>query len=274
MWSWESVQHGDSALLNSANLDGIFDWSDNTRDILNFILNYLPSAITPTTLPTYLPRVPIAESERRKVGGFSDRTLVPIGHSYGGCTSALAAITCPALFDSLVLIDPVIIRPGSFHPFKMIMSALTRRESWTSREEAHRLLKQSPFFATWDSDVLKLYVEHGLYPDPDGGVRLKTSGVQEAICFAQSPTSYEVWAMMDKLDERIELKWIVPGKAEDRGIGGLEMTQARVWLRPNNSSNVAIPTAGHLIPQEAPGELARKITEFLQHKYRPSESHL
>lgn len=54
------------------------------------------------------------------------------------------------------------------------------------------------------------------------------------------------------------------------------MTQTRVWLRPKNSSNVVIPSAGHLvsstsslgttvlitgrqIPQEAPGELGKPV---------------
>ena len=64
----------------------LVNWSDNTRDIINFLVYYLPATLTPSVLPTHLPAVSPSESQRRKVHGFADRTLVAIGHSYGGCT--------------------------------------------------------------------------------------------------------------------------------------------------------------------------------------------
>lgn len=105
IWSWESVQHGDTAILNADNLTGIckvvlititsgltptsdaVDWRDNGRDILNFLLNYLPSTVTPAVLPTHLSRLPATESERRKTMGYNERTIVVVGHSFGGCTT-------------------------------------------------------------------------------------------------------------------------------------------------------------------------------------------
>jgi len=68
-----------------------------------------------------------------------------------------------------------------------------------------------PFFATWDPEVLKIYVDHGLAPDPKGGFRLKMSGVQEAMVFSDGHVPYEVWESIDRLDEKIELRWIMPG---------------------------------------------------------------
>lgn len=41
-------------------------------------------------------------------------------------------------------------------------------------------------------------------------------GIQEAICFADHKTAYEIWELIEGLDERIELRWIMPGKG---GIG-------------------------------------------------------
>lgn len=69
-----------------------------------------------------------------------------------------------------------------------------------------------PFFAAWDPEVLKNYVEHGLTPDPSGGFRLKMSGTQEAIVFADSYVAYEVWELLEQLDKRVELRYIMPGK--------------------------------------------------------------
>jgi hypothetical protein len=65
------------------------DWQDNARDISNFLLHFLPKHTTEGTLPTHLARLSPAETERRINSGFSDRKLVAIGHSYGGCTSSV-----------------------------------------------------------------------------------------------------------------------------------------------------------------------------------------
>jgi hypothetical protein len=37
-------------------------------------------------------------------------------------------------------------------------------------------------------------------------------GVQEAIVFAATLTQHEVYQRMQYLDERIELRWVIPGK--------------------------------------------------------------
>lgn len=63
------------------------DWNDNARDILNFLIYYLPSTAASPPLPTHLPRLPSPESNYRKTHGFAHRTLVVVGHSFGGCTS-------------------------------------------------------------------------------------------------------------------------------------------------------------------------------------------
>ena len=61
------------------------DWTDDARDILNFLVHYLPSLSTASPLPTHLYRVSAEESEQRKSNGFRNRTLIAGGSSYGGC---------------------------------------------------------------------------------------------------------------------------------------------------------------------------------------------
>ena len=48
IWSLDMVNQGDSAYLNKDTLDTVFDWADNGRDILQFVLSYLPDADTGT----------------------------------------------------------------------------------------------------------------------------------------------------------------------------------------------------------------------------------
>ena len=66
--------------------------ADNARDMLNFLLRYLPpreSALR-SGLPVYLPRVPEeVESGREERGLDGERTLVMIGQSLGGVSGCV-----------------------------------------------------------------------------------------------------------------------------------------------------------------------------------------
>ncbi|OCH94591.1 alpha/beta-hydrolase [Obba rivulosa] len=277
IWTWEAVNHGDACLVNARRLCGIYDWQDNTRDILHFLLHYLPSSASPAVLPTHLPRLPDSVAQSRIRRGFADRTVVGIGHSFGGCTTAYAAITYPQLFSSLILVDPIIFPhesagtldprsgvPDSVGRHHNVTGAIQRRDRWASREEALRLFSAISFFAAWDPAVLELYVECALCDDPDGGVRLKMPGIQEAVVFSEMLTKHEVWELLPALDERIELRWIIPRQLPSRIF---DIRTRMIWRRPANSSNIIIENSGHLIAQEAPGELAQDIHSFLQRKY-------
>lgn len=66
----------------------LVDWADNTRDILNFFVNYLPedSAPGPRNLPVHLERVSEPISQLRTKQGFADREIICVGHSFGGAS--------------------------------------------------------------------------------------------------------------------------------------------------------------------------------------------
>lgn len=118
--------------------------------------------------------------------------------------------------------------------YDMVMGALCRRETWSSkyvahiiarrlliyilcyREEAIASFKEKSFFKRWDPEVLENYVEFGLYNTTDREGRpaamLKMPALQEAIVFAATLTQYETYQRLLNLDERIELRWVVPGR--------------------------------------------------------------
>ncbi|KAG1802023.1 Alpha/Beta hydrolase protein [Suillus plorans] len=275
IWSWESVQHGDSALLNRQNLSGSFDWTDNARDTANFLINYMPEEVETSALPVQLRRLPASISEARQKSGFSSRTLVVAGHSVGGCVAALVALHFPALFSSLILVDPMIDTFTGFpweHAQSLVGLVLLRRQHWPSREDALRSFKSSPLFSSWHPDVLRLYVDYGLYEDGSGKVALKTPPIHEAIFSANVRAGRETWELMETLDENIELLWILPGK-QNREVSMMEQVfKERVWRRPANSSNIIIKSSDHLIPHESPEALAQIITDFLHRKYGVSST--
>ncbi|KAG1859224.1 Alpha/beta hydrolase family-domain-containing protein [Suillus subluteus] len=269
IWSWESVQHGDSALLNRHNLSGSFDWTDNARDITNFLINYMPEEVETSSLPIQLDRVPASIGESREKSGFSSRTLVVAGHSFGGCSVTLAALHFPALFSSMILVDAVIdTYQGLVWELmqRLVGATLIRRDQWSSREDALRSFRSSPLFSAWHPDVLRLYVDFGLYEDESGCVRLKMPPVHEALVLANPRARRETWELIEKLDEKIELLWILPGK-QHQNMPIPEVRKQRAWRRPANSSNIIFKSAGHLIPQESPEELARVMADFLHRKY-------
>ncbi|KAI9438201.1 Alpha/Beta hydrolase protein [Lactarius indigo] len=265
IWALDAVQHGDSGVVNAQNLGSLFIWHDHARDILNFILHFLPEEVTPSTLPTNLPRVSTEASEARKRLGFANRKLVVVGHSLGGCAAALAAYSVPTPFSGLVFVDPV-IRPtpvvGTHQIRGYVIGALSRRSVWQSREEAHTLMAKSPFFGSWDPDVLRSYIEYALVEDASGRVRLKCTNLQEAAVFADGIRGIEAWSTLPYIDERIPVKWLVP-PSERSVLGSYEMMQETIWSRPENASNSLISTATHLMVQDSPREVAQELHEFL-----------
>ncbi|KAF9078445.1 Alpha/beta hydrolase family-domain-containing protein [Rhodocollybia butyracea] len=274
IWVWEVVNHGDSALLNKGKLNTLLHSRSSARDLLCFLLYSLPSSCDSSPLPVHLHRLSQSEVRQRIKSGFMgpDSSRLPIcgvGHSFGGAVSTLAALSHPALFTSLFLVDPVITYPRTqyyYTPGGGALRALGRRAVWKSRQDALKGFVASPFFRAWDPRVLDLYVEAGLYEDQDVA-RLKTSPIQEAILFNDAELgAAEVWTRLwrKELDPRITLKWVMPGPGMQELDSRPNASQQRVWLRPENSSNVRIESSGHLIPQEKPGELGKEIGKYLK----------
>jgi pimeloyl-ACP methyl ester carboxylesterase len=91
------------------------------------------------------------------------RPIIGVGHSMGGCQLANLALLHPRLFETLILIDPVIQGKvsllGNVSP---AAASAKRRDRWPSREEALESFKKSKFYQTWDSRVLDRWVQYGL----------------------------------------------------------------------------------------------------------------
>ncbi|KAH9988077.1 Alpha/beta hydrolase family-domain-containing protein [Russula compacta] len=276
VWALDAVQHGDSGLVNAQDLGALFIWSDHARDILNFILHFLPEIVTPSALPTHLAKVPIEVSKARERRGFTNRKLIVVGHSFSGCAAVLAAHSSPAPFSGLVLVDPVIMPPSLDRDEvlrQLIVGALARRSIWPSREEAYSLLSKSPFFGAWDPGVLKNYVNYALVEDSSGQVSLKCTNVQEAVVFADGIRSKEAWSALPQVDNRIAIKWLVPS-CEESVLQSYELVQEAVWRRPENATNTVVSKAAHLVTQDSPRQVAQGLHDFLLANGGSPKSHL
>ncbi|KAE9392639.1 hypothetical protein BT96DRAFT_1023475 [Gymnopus androsaceus JB14] len=264
IWVWDVFNQGDSALLNKGNLTSLIHTRTGTRDLLSFLIYFLPSSFTSSPLPVHLPQVPEAEAQRRIRNGFFGHgsLRLPIccfGHSFGGAISTLAAISHPSLFTSLCLIDPVITYPKPQFYYNL------NGYPWVQYLDAplglveKKHAKDSWNLASLDHDV----------------VRLKTPPIQEAITFNDAETgAAEAWVRLWKkeLDPRIKLRWVMPGPGRAELDPRPNATQERVWLRPENCSNIRMEGSGHLVAQEKPEMLGKEIGKFLKDVSRSEAS--
>lgn len=120
------------------------------------------------------------------------RPIIGVGHSMGGAQLANLALLHPRLFESLILIDPVIQGKvsviGNVSP---AFASAKRRDLWPCRAEAAKGFKKSKFYQTWDPRVLERWIKHGLrdvptklYPNAkEGEVTLTTTKHQEVMTF-------------------------------------------------------------------------------------------
>ncbi|CAH7689061.1 Alpha/beta hydrolase family-domain-containing protein [Phakopsora pachyrhizi] len=311
VWSFDAVNHGDSALINDGNLTYLFDWADMARDMLQFVLLYLPdrSKIN-ETLPKVLEstdqrflqseflmldRAPVLKSTktlsidvRRRIEGLRDRNLTWIGHSMGGCAAGLAGTSLPELFEELVLIDPVMgIHNEQWHQHTSDLASLTtrRRDSWSNREEAGSKLRSNvEFFGRWNPSALNRYIKFGMIEkdffrgiDQDGGtgsITLKCDRLSEASVFVDPFFRYQdFYHRLAKLsnDEPRGLNWSFIFAGPNRSVVQESIINDHQGFSKNLKSVRRIDGAGHLIVQEKPIELGTEISRLLSDDHRRSK---
>lgn len=269
----------DSAALTSCPVD----WRDVSRDLLQLVLKYLPppAAEDPAF---WLDEQELAEADRdmleldwrsgrrerprsRRQRRWRERRIALIGHSFGGCGSAMALSALPSLFEGLALVDPVMV-PASVDRTAEIraltISATGRTSRWPSRQDADSALAAHPFFKRWHPAVRTRYVQLGLYQIGDGGtaVGLKCSPTQEASVFSDPPRSdVKAYRRFQEVDPQThvaiafaDLGRSVPGERTVQLIGA-----EWPWL----ASASRFKDAGHLVVQEDPHQVGEWLAHFL-----------
>ena len=98
-------------------------------------------------------------------------SIVGVGHSMGAAAVALAQLSVPGMFRSMVLFEPI-IQPL---PFKVPMSLLQksalhtqtkrRRPFYPSIEDARSSLEGKPLFRSWHPEAFNAYIAHGNVAD-------------------------------------------------------------------------------------------------------------
>ncbi len=186
-----------------------------------------------------------------------------LGHSLGAMTSYLAAHHYPHLFKALVMLDPPLLNglpaytfhvaryfglDGNMTPAKRSQS---RREIWTSREEAALALRPKALFKAFDADCFADYINYG-FTECEEGVKLTIPVATEVAIFKTAPSNS--WRYWRKLKVPAAL---VVGKQSHFAQTGCPERLAR-W-QPVSLQYIE---GGHMFPLENPLETAALVKQL------------
>jgi lipase len=185
------------------------------------------------------------------------------GHSMGGAIMALAAGKFEIDVRKLVLIEPIFL-PRELYQVQLRVEdhplagkSIKRRNYWESSAAAKAYLQSKPLFAAWDEEMLDLYVEYGMMPSKGGGLELACHPRREAALFMGS-LAYDPWPVLEKVTCPV---LVLEGeRTENKGF----IDQEKAARSFPNGRYLQIKDAGHLIPMEKPGEIARIMHGFFR----------
>ncbi|ATB26836.1 alpha/beta hydrolase [Melittangium boletus DSM 14713] len=193
--------------------------------------------------------------------------VVGVGHSMGGVATLIAAANHPELFQSVVMLDPVLFTGGRELALQLLgllglrgrvppaSLARRRREHWGSREEAAASYGKKALFRGFDPACFQDYLAHGLTEAPGGGMRLTIPTAWEARIFETSPRA--IWKRLR--DVKVPVLVLRGSTSDTLTPEALERVRR---TRPGIQTE-EVP-GGHLFPLEKPEECARRILAFTE----------
>ena len=178
------------------------------------------------------------------------------GHSCGGALLLLAEQARPGTFAALYCFEPIMmpsdppLEPNDDNPLSR--GARRRREVFASRDEAFANYAGKPPFSALAPDALRAYVAHGFEDLPDGTVRLKCRGENEARSYAMG-MAHDAYAHLAEIGCPVTL---VSGEHTDAIPA--EVIDALAAKLPLPATEVAVGV-GHFGPLEDPALVAASI---------------
>lgn len=184
--------------------------------------------------------------------------VVGVGHSAGGAALLLAELTKPGLFDSLVLVEPIVFPPpyGRYPDNPMAAGARRRRSRFASREAARENWRSKQAFSDWQERAMDAYVAGGLQADGDSVV-LKCTPEAEAEFFTAA-TDHRAW---DRLGEVEVASTIIAG---EHSTTHREPFLGELARRMPLADTVVAAETGHMVWMERPDVVAGQVANSLE----------
>ncbi|RDB15645.1 Abhydrolase domain-containing protein mpaH [Hypsizygus marmoreus] len=255
VFSIESPNHGESAVLNEVALKEHFGDSWPTRATAAAVHQFLTAGVT-----------------RGAKVDFTKRKLVGIGHSIGAAALFLLRDETPRVqFESIIAIEPG-ISVKELPETKISSQALTawtwlRRDVWSSRSAAKKELLSTPVHQTWDPRELDLYVKYALriHPAKAYAPPFSFNGVTTCLTKEQEAASYRSeHLVVDAMEAYTATTREIPvhlvfGTIHDVGTPGLQQILSDKTAGRTPASVTYVEGAGHLAVQQKPEDVAEAI---------------
>jgi len=183
--------------------------------------------------------------------------VVLAGHSMGGTSSLLAAGEAPGRVRCLVLLDPVILPPGTppatgeaaeLHA-SLIEGARRRRTLFANRADALETYRGRGAFKTWNDAMLADFVAGGFRDLPNGEVALACDPAWEASSYAFQ--AHDPWSAFQR--SACEIRVL---RAEHQSTCRVE-GRIDELTASGRISIETVPGTSHFLPMERP-DLARQ----------------
>jgi pimeloyl-ACP methyl ester carboxylesterase len=177
--------------------------------------------------------------------------VVGVGHSSGGAALARAEALRPGTFSRLVLIEPIILPPPyERREIRLATGAARRRRSFPSRAEAFDRFANGAF-ASWNPEVLDLYIDHG-FIDTEDGWTLRCDPTVEAEAYREG-SNVDTWGRLR--DIRCPVTVVIGSESDSL----VRPHAADLTARFSDAELAALDGVGHLLPMESPERVAEAI---------------
>ncbi|SBS30838.1 haloalkane dehalogenase [Marinomonas spartinae] len=205
------------------------------------------------SLQSRLPQLPATE----RIG---------MGHSFGGCLTALMSAQEPGLFDRIVLLDPAMYPPkviwmlrgvrisGFRRRLPMVRQASRRRTHWESLANVKASFKGRGTFKGWQDRCLDDYIRYSVQEDEDGQCYLRCPTWMEAAVFSSYPKG--LWQLIRSVKVPT---YIIQGESSYDFF--IEAHHLAARLNPN--IKVVTVKGGHCFMQEDPAAAAQQVKSWL-----------
>lgn len=198
----------------------------------------------------------------------SKERLIGIGHSFGAYALTLAAAQAShRLFESLLLLDPVIVVPeiyGSLDDASQVTDNVARRKNqWASTEEMIARLQTRAPFSRWPNDVLRNYCtyaldeNHRLCCSPEGEASIYRSGIHAET---------NIYPLIEQSKYIQEIPIHIVRSSIPLTDGGLEASPTNPalvkWFKKGR--DLQLKDGDHLFPMEKPELVVQLVKDLMK----------
>ena len=194
---------------------------------------------------------------------------IGIGHSMGAHALVQAAAFEPGRFSRLLLVDPVMQAPATYHlppvPAGTLHPAAGRKNHFESPQAMFERFVERPPYAVFDREALRLYCEHGLRPAAGGsGFELACAPEFEASIYPQARGNLGVFASIRALQIPV---WVVRARPQDPTVLPWDPLGSPTWpglaAEFRHGRDLVFPEQTHFLPMQDPALMARLIDELI-----------